>query len=256
VDKQLGNAIEFERVFYEVDGSRALVRDLSFTVANAETLILLGESGSGKTTTLKLINRLLSPTRGVVRVHGVATTEWDPTKLRRGIGYAIQDAGLFPHYTVYQNAAVVPRLEGWNRERISLRVTEVLRTVGLESDEFAKRYPDQLSGGQRQRVGLARALAADPRILLLDEPFGAIDAITRAQLQRDFKDLQQQLAKTVVFVTHDLAEALMLGSRIALMHQGRLTGIYTPPEFLSSTDALVRSYLNTIRVQSGLERCA
>lgn len=250
---QQGNAIEFERVCYRINGGRELISNLTLTVANGETLILLGRSGSGKTTTLKLINRLLAPTEGVVRVHGVSTVAWDAIKLRRRIGYAIQEAGLFPHYTVDQNTGLVPRLEGWDRERISARVREVLALVGLPPDQFASRYPDQLSGGQRQRVGLARALAADPPILLMDEPFGAIDAITRAQLQRDFKELRQRLGKTVVFVTHDVTEALLLGNRIALLNDGLLCGAYTPREFLVSNDATVKSFVGTLQVQQQIE---
>ena len=209
--------------------------------------MLLGRSGSGKTTCLKLINRLLTPSEGAVWVEGRPTSEWDVIRLRRGIGYAIQDVGLFPHYTVGQNVALVPRLEKWDQRRIRDRIVEVLRLVGLPSGEFAERYPDQLSGGQRQRVGLARALAAEPPMLLMDEPFGALDPITRAEIQQEFKKLQQNLGKTIVFVTHDVAEALLLGDRIALMDKGRMIGPYTRQEFFGSKDEPVRNYMHAYR---------
>jgi len=240
-------AIEFVNVHYRTNGNRELISGLNLAIHRGETLMLLGRSGSGKTTTLKLINRLLSATEGEVRVDGRATTEWDAIRLRRHIGYAIQEAGLFPHYSVEENVALIPRLEGWEPARIRSRVQEVLHLVGLPFDQFAPRYPDQLSGGQRQRVGLARALAADPQILLMDEPFGALDPITRAELQQEFLELKQTLSKTVVFVTHDVAEALMLGDRIALMDSGRLIGIFAPPEFLRSTNPAVQPYVNAFR---------
>jgi osmoprotectant transport system ATP-binding protein len=237
-------AIEFVNVHYRTNGNRELISGLNLAVRRGETLMLLGRSGSGKTTTLKLINRLLSATRGEIRVDGRATTEWDAIRLRRRIGYAIQEAGLFPHYSVEENVALIPRLEGWKPERIRWRVQEVLQLVGLPFDQFADRYPDQLSGGQRQRVGLARALAADPQILLMDEPFGALDPITRAELQQEFRQLKQALSKTVVFVTHDVAEALMLGDRIALMDSGSLAGLFAPAEFLRSTNPAVQPYVS------------
>ncbi|HET9183870.1 MAG TPA: ATP-binding cassette domain-containing protein [Candidatus Angelobacter sp.] len=217
------------------------------TVARGNILMLLGPSGSGKTTTLKLINGLLIATEGEVMVEGRPVRQWEITRLRRHIGYAIQEVGLFPHYTVGKNVALVPRLESWPPYKIQNRVQEVLQMVGLPAAEFAKRYPDELSGGQRQRVGLARALAADPPILLMDEPFGALDPLTRAELQKEFKQLQQRLRKTVVFVTHDVSEALLLGDRIALMESGRLHGIYTPQEFVARPDALVARYLEAFR---------
>jgi osmoprotectant transport system ATP-binding protein len=241
-------AIEFSHVHYRLNHDRALISDLSLMVRRGETLMLLGRSGSGKTTSLKLINRLLVPNEGAVLVDGVNTAAWDVIRLRRHIGYAIQDVGLFPHYTVEQNVALVPKLEAWEHPRISARVKEVLTLVGLLPDEFAKRHPGQLSGGQKQRVGLARALAADPPILLMDEPFGALDPITRAEIQQEFRQLQQRLAKTVVFVTHDLSEALMLGNRIALMDSGALKGVYKPEEFLASNDASVKPYVEAFRV--------
>lgn len=223
-------------------GSRALVREVSFTVGAGETVVLLGRSGSGKTTTLKLINRLLEPTGGVVLVAGRPARDTDPTTLRRGIGYVIQEVGLFPHYTVAGNVGLVPELLGWPAERIGLRVEELLRLVGLDSGLHAKRRPHELSGGQRQRVGVARALAADPPLLLLDEPFGALDPITRAELQREFSGLQRRLGKAMVFVTHDVREALRLGTRIGLMREGKLVFLGTPGEFQRSEEPDCRAF--------------
>jgi osmoprotectant transport system ATP-binding protein len=210
--------------------------------------VLLGRSGSGKTTTLKLINRLLDPSSGEIRVEGCPTREWDVIKLRRNIGYAIQDVGLFPHFTVERNIGVVPKIEGWPADKIRNRVQELMHLAGLDP-QIAARYPHELSGGQRQRVGVARALAADPPILLMDEPFGALDPITRAELQREFIALQKRLRKTTVFVTHDLREALLLGSRIGLMEEGRLVTMLTPEEFATSTEPLVQAYLRAFETE-------
>ena len=234
--------IEFRDVAYALLNGQPLLQGLNLEVQRGETLILLGRSGSGKTTTLKLVNRLLTPSGGEVLVNGVRTAESDVIRVRRSIGYVIQDVGLFPHFTVERNIGIVPRIEGWPAERIDLRVEELLRMVGLEP-QLAARYPHQLSGGQRQRVGVARALAADPAILLMDEPFGALDALTRDQLQREFLSLQQRLKKTVVFVTHDLREALRLGSRIALMEAGKLVTVLPPEDFLRSNDPLAAAYV-------------
>lgn len=234
--------IEFRDVGYTLPNGHELLAGLNLRVRRGETLVLLGRSGSGKTTTLKLINRLLTPTSGQVLVNGESTTDADTIRLRRSIGYVIQEVGLFPHFTVERNISLVPRIEDWPAERIRQRVTELLRMVGLEAD-VASRYPHQLSGGQRQRVGVARALAADPAILLMDEPFGALDAITRDQLQHEFQALQRRLNKTVVFVTHDLHEALRLGSRIALMEAGGLVTVLSPSDFLKSTDPLAAAYM-------------
>jgi osmoprotectant transport system ATP-binding protein len=244
---QSDNAIEFVHVSYRLADSRELLSDLSLAIKSGEIFMLLGRSGSGKTTTLKLINRLLTPSEGDVVVEGVPTTQWDPIKLRRRIGYAIQEVGLFPHYTVEKNVGLIPMLEGWKREKVQARVREVLMLVGLAPDEFTARYPDQLSGGQRQRVGLARALAADPPILLMDEPFGALDPLSRVEIQKEFKQLQQRLGKTVAFVTHDVGEALLLGDRIALMEGGRLLSVHSPRAFLGSTDEATRAYVDAFR---------
>jgi osmoprotectant transport system ATP-binding protein len=247
MDPSPAAAIEFVNVTYRINGNRTLISDLNLSIRRGETLMLLGRSGSGKTTTLKLINRLLAQSDGKVLVDGRSTTEWDVIRLRRHIGYAIQEAGLFPHYNVEKNVALVPRLERWEPARIAARVREVLQLVGLPYGEYSDRYPDQLSGGQRQRVGLARALAADPEILLMDEPFGALDPITRAELQHEFLELKRTLSKTIVFVTHDVAEALMLGDRIALMDSGKLKGVFAPAEFLRSPDDSVQPYVNAFR---------
>jgi osmoprotectant transport system ATP-binding protein len=233
--------IEFRDVHYGVSQGEIL-RELNLEVTLGETLVLLGRSGSGKTTTLKLINRLLSPTGGEVWINGLPSTQWDVIRLRRGIGYVIQDIGLFPHFNVEKNIGLVPKIEGWPQERIHGRVQELMRMVGL-AEQMASRYPHQLSGGERQRVGVARALAADPEILLMDEPFGALDPLIRNDLQQEFVQLQKKLHKTVVFVTHDLYEALRVGSRIGLMDAGRLVGLYTPDEFLRSSDPLASAYV-------------
>jgi len=247
-----GPVIEFLDVSYRV-GETQVITGLNLQVARGETLILLGRSGSGKTTTLKLINRLVSPSAGEVRVNGALTAEGDVNRLRRGIGYVIQEVGLFPHFTVARNIGLVPKLERWPEERIRARVEELVKLVGLAPD-LAARYPHQLSGGQRQRVGVARALAADPEILLMDEPFGALDPLTRDELQREFLTLQRRLNKTVVFVTHDLREALLLGSRIALMEAGKLVTVLAPVEFLKSSDPLVAAYVRAFG--GGLEPVA
>jgi osmoprotectant transport system ATP-binding protein len=234
-------AIEFRDVSYSVEGTQVL-SGLNLQVMRGETLVLLGRSGSGKTTTLKLVNRLVTPSSGEIRVNGVSNAQMDIIRLRRQIGYVIQEVGLFPHFTVERNVGLVPRIEGWPEDRIRERVQELLQLVGL-SQELVSRYPRQLSGGQRQRVGVARALAANPEILLMDEPFGALDPLTRDELQREFLSLQKRLDKTVVFVTHDLREALRLGSRIALMEAGKLVTVLSPQDFLKSTDPWASAYV-------------
>lgn len=242
-------AIEFHKVCYRFDNGQTLLHELDLEIRRGETLVLLGRSGSGKTTSLKLINHLLVPSDGDVRVDGRSTRDWDVIRLRRMIGYVIQEGGLFPHFTVARNIGLVPQIEDWPAARIQQRVQELLQLVGLDA-QLASRYPRELSGGQRQRIGVARALAADPPILLMDEPFGALDPITRAELQREFLALQQRLRKTVVFVTHDLREALLLGTRIALMEAGRLVVVHTPDEFVNSSQPLVAAYVDAFGTDS------
>ncbi len=243
--------VEFRNVSYSVPGLAAqIISNLNLEVRRGETLVLLGESGCGKTTTLRLVNRLLLPTSGEVLVEGKRTIQWDAISLRRRTGYVIQEAGLFPHFTIERNVALVPNLENWDRERVRERVRELLQLVGLNPEVFASRFPRELSGGQRQRVGVARALAAEPPLLLLDEPFGALDPLTRASLQREFRELSKQLGKTVIFVTHDVREALLLGSRIGLMHAGQLVLLETPEDFLRSRLPQARAYIETLRLDS------
>jgi len=242
--------VEFHNVSFSLSGTN-IITDLNLTVERGETLVLLGESGCGKTTTLKLVNRLFEPSAGEVRVDGRTTTNWDPIALRRRIGYVIQEGGLFPHFTIARNVGLVPALAGWEPKRINERVRELLSLVGLDPDRFAERYPRELSGGQRQRVGVARALAADPPLLLLDEPFGALDPLTRASLQREFADLTRRLGKTAILVTHDVREALILARRIGLMHKGRLLLLETPEHFLASDHSQVRAYLETLELKGG-----
>lgn len=239
-------AIEFKGAAYSFS-DRPLIADLNLRVRTGETMVLLGRSGSGKSTTLKLINRMLDPTSGEVRVLGKRTTDWDATELRRRIGYVIQEIGLFPHRTVARNIETVPRLLGWDRTRISSRVEELLQAVNLPASEFSARYPHELSGGQRQRVGWARALAADPPILIMDEPFGALDPLTRSEVQQQFQQLQARLRKTVVLVTHDLVEALALGDKIAVLDAGKVIGDYSQQEFLTANDSVSQAYRQSLR---------
>lgn len=245
--------IEFRNASYRLPNGQVLLKNLNLTAMSGETLVLLGRSGAGKTTALKLINRLLDPSNGEVRIDGRPTVEWNPIELRRHIGYVIQETGLFPHYTVEQNVAVVPRLESWPADRTRTRVQELLALVGLDPGNFLQRYPHELSGGQRQRVGVARALAADPPILLMDEPFGALDPLTRGEVHREFQSVEQRLKKTVVIVTHDISEALLLGTRIALLKSGELAGIYSPREFLHSSEPVAAEYVERLRVLEKFE---
>jgi osmoprotectant transport system ATP-binding protein len=242
--------IQFKDVSLRLPEGRDLLQNLDLDIHRGETLVLLGRSGSGKTTTLKLINRLLDPTAGEIKVESKLLREWDVIRLRRMIGYVIQEIGLFPHFTIARNIGLVPKIENWPAEKINQRVEQLMHLVGLDP-KIADRYPRQLSGGQRQRVGVARALAADPPILLMDEPFGALDPITRAELQREFAALQKRLQKTVVFVTHDLREALLLGTRIALVEDGRLIVALTPDEFTQSSDPLVAAYVDAFGAKRG-----
>jgi len=198
---------------------------------------------------LKMINRLIEPTSGEVLVEGRPTTQWDPIDLRRRIGYVLQEAGLMPHFSVAENVGLVPSLLGWDQERRTRRTDEMMELIGLEPAKFGPRFPHELSGGQRQRVGVARALAADPDIVLLDEPFGALDAITRTKLQKEFADLVRSLRKTAVFVTHDLHEAMLLGTRIALMDKGKVVLVDTPANFAKSDLPLAKQYLETIAIR-------
>jgi osmoprotectant transport system ATP-binding protein len=239
-------AIEFDSVSFRLADGKTLLTDLNLEIPTGETLVLLGRSGSGKTTTMKLINRLIDPTTGEVRVEGKPTVEWDPIRLRRRIGYVIQEVGLFPHLTVEENIGVVPRLEGWDSARIKSRARELLARVGLDPALFATRLPKELSGGQRQRVGVARALAADPPIILLDEPFGALDPITRREIQLEFRALQEQLGKTMVFVTHDVREAFFLASRICLLKDGKTVLLGKPQDFLASNDGEVKAFVGCL----------
>jgi osmoprotectant transport system ATP-binding protein len=243
-------AIEYRNTRYAI-GERDILAGLSLAVERGETVALLGRSGSGKTTALRLINRLLRPSAGEILVEGKPLDQWPVITLRRRMGYVIQEGGLFPHYTVARNVALVPSLEGWEESKTRARVEELLRLVGLEPGEFAGRYPHELSGGQRQRVGVARALAADPPLMLMDEPFGALDPITRAELQQQFMQLQDRLGKTVLLVTHDLREALLLAGRIALLEGGRLAGVYSTAEFTKSKDETVQRYLAPFRNGKG-----
>jgi osmoprotectant transport system ATP-binding protein len=239
-------AIVFEEVSYSAPGGTRVLDAISAAIEPGEVVALVGRSGAGKSTLLRLVNRMLVPDAGRVLVDGVDTRGWDAIRLRRSTGYVIQDVGLFPHMTVADNIAVVPRLERWPPERMAARVRELLDLVGLDPAAHASRWPDQLSGGQRQRVGVARALAADPRILLMDEPFGALDPVTRSELQAEFRRIQARLAKTVIIVTHDMAEALSLADRIAVLDHGRLAAFDTPAEIGRSRAPVVRQLLDAI----------
>ncbi|WP_157873177.1 ABC transporter ATP-binding protein, partial [Streptomyces neyagawaensis] len=225
-----GAAIELVDLTKHYPGNpRPSVDGVTMRIRAGETVVFVGPSGCGKSTTLKMINRLIEPSSGSVRINGEDVTGLDPVKLRREIGYAIQSSGLFPHMTVAQNIALVPRLAGWSGRRVRARVTEMLELVGLDPGEFRDRYPRRLSGGQQQRVGVARALAADPPVLLMDEPFGAVDPVTRGHLQDELLRLQRELRKTIVFVTHDIDEAIKLGDRIAVLgERSRIAQFDTP----------------------------
>jgi osmoprotectant transport system ATP-binding protein len=237
--------IAFENVTF-ARGARDVFRDLTFTVGPGETLALVGRSGVGKSTVLKLIIRLLEPMAGRVIVDGRDTREWNPFTLRRRTGYVLQEVGLFPHLNVEENVGLVPTLEGWPDTRRIARVRELLSLVGLEPSEFASRWPDELSGGQRQRVGVARALAADPPVLLMDEPFGALDPLTRVELQREFRRIQATVHKTTVLVTHDIREAFVLADRVGVLDQGMLVAYDAPAALRASSHPTVRLLVDSM----------
>ena len=226
-------------------GGRPVLRGVSLSVGAQEVVALVGRSGSGKTTMLRLVNRLLHADSGEVRVGSRSVTEWDPIALRRQTGYVIQDVGLFPHFTVARNISVTPQLLGWDRTRITQRIDDLLALVGLDPNQYRHRWPDELSGGQRQRVGLARALAVDPPVVLMDEPFGALDPITRAELHREFKAMLKKLPRSILLVTHDLAEAFALADRIAVLHDGRMIACAPPNELTKTDNPDVRALLET-----------
>ena len=235
------------------DGTEA-VKEVSFEVGKGELCVLLGTSGCGKTTTMKMINRLIPTTGGKIYIDGVDNTEMDENELRRNIGYAIQDIGLFPHMTVGQNIETVPALKGWPKDERRKRAVKLLELVGMDSSEFIDKYPSELSGGQCQRVGVARALGVDPPILLMDEPFGAIDPITRVRLQDEFLKIQQEIKKTIIFVTHDIYEAIKMGDKIALMNEGRLVQYDTPANLLyRPKNAFVEDFVGADRALKGLQ---
>jgi osmoprotectant transport system ATP-binding protein len=239
-------AIEFRYVSFVRPGRPRVLDHFSLRVEAGDVLALVGRSGAGKTTLLKLVNRLLLPDEGTVLVEGRDTREWEPIRLRRRVGYVLQDVGLFPHMSVADNVAVVPRLEGWAQDRTSARVRELLDLVGLAPQDFAARWPDELSGGQRQRVGVARALAVDPPVLLMDEPFGALDPLTRAELHGEFRRIQQRLRKTVIIVTHDMGEAFALADRVGVIEDGRLVTCDRPEVVAASREPLVRKLLDAL----------
>jgi osmoprotectant transport system ATP-binding protein len=239
-------AIEFRDVSFARAGRARILDHFSLSVAPGDVLALVGRSGAGKTTLLKLVNRLLSPDTGAIFVEGRDTREWEPIRLRRRVGYVLQDVGLFPHMSIADNVAVVPRLEGWPPDRIETRVHEMLELVGLPPHHFATRWPDELSGGQRQRVGVARALAVDPPVLLMDEPFGALDPLTRAELHAEFHRIQQRVRKTIIIVTHDMGEAFALGDVVGVLDEGRLVACDRPHIVAASREPLVRQLLDAL----------
>lgn len=245
--------IEFREVEYQIDirASQRILSGISLKIHQGETVALLGRSGSGKTTMLKLINRLRNCTAGHLFVEGQSVSDWDPIRLRRTIGYVIQEVGLFPHFTIEQNVGLVPGLENWPADRVYSRYCEVMQMVGLSGEKYAKKYPRELSGGQRQRMGVARALAADPAILLMDEPFGALDPVTRAELQQEFLSLARRVSKTIVIVTHDLREALLLGTRVVLLDSGRIVAEASPKEFLRLDQPVAREFIAASELVAG-----
>lgn len=238
--------VRFDDVTFGYPGRSTVLDGFALTVQVGEIVAIVGRSGAGKTTILKLVNGLLRPTRGAVAVDGRDTREWDGIALRRQTGYVFQETGLFPHMTVEENVRIVPRLERWPEARAHDRAVALLELIGLPPADFAGRYPHELSGGQRQRVGLARALAVEPKILLMDEPFGALDPITRAEVRSEFARLQARLAATVILVTHDMGEAFSIGARVAVLDEGRMVALDTPRAVAGSTDPRVRAFLDSL----------
>jgi|SRR5215470_1698650 len=238
--------VQFDHVGFQYAGRPPIVQSLTLSIESGEMIALVGRSGAGKTTVLKLVNRLLLPTSGTVIVEGRDTREWDGIRLRRRIGYVFQDVGLFPHMTVEENVGIVPRLEQWPTDRARTRAHELLDLVGLPPATYASRRPHELSGGQRQRVGLARALAIDPPIVLMDEPFGALDPVTRADVRREFVRIQEQLKTTVIIVTHDMSEAFALGRRVGVIDKGELVVYDTPVRVARSENPRVRAFVETL----------
>ena len=240
------HAIEFRDVTFSRGADRPVLDRVSLTIETGTVVALVGRSGAGKTTILKLVNRLLLPDGGDVIVEGRATRDWDPIVLRRRIGYVLQDVGLFPHLTIGDNIAVIPKLEAWPTDRTKARVAELLHLVGLPPERFEARWPDELSGGQRQRVGVARALAVDPPVLLMDEPFGALDPVTRTELHAEFHRIQQQVRKTIMIVTHDMGEAFALADRVGVVDEGALVAFARPDEVRRSDDPRIRQLLDSM----------
>ena len=247
--------ITLDQISKSYDGVSRIIDNLSFDVLEGEILMLLGSSGCGKSTILKMINRLIEPTEGRIYLDGKDIQQQDPIALRRSIGYVTQGIGLFPHLSIRENISMVPRLLGWPEDRIKNRYRELLELVHLSPEIHADRFPDELSGGQQQRVAVARALAADPAYLLMDEPFGALDAITRDSLQQEFLDLKQRMNKTIIFVTHDIVEAVTLGDRIAILHEGRLEQIGTSEEILGNpaTDFVRELFAKSVKCWKGFK---
>jgi len=241
-------AIAFRDVSFARPGGVSVLDHFTLSVEAGQVLALVGRSGSGKTTLLKLVNRLLLPDAGAVLVDGRDTREWEPIRLRRRTGYVLQEVGLFPQMSVGDNVGVVPRLEGWPAARVAERTRELLELVGLAPDRFSERWPDELSGGQRQRVGVARALAVDPPVLLMDEPFGALDPLTRVELHGEFRRIQARIRKTVIIVTHDMGEAFALADRIGVLDEGELVACDAPSRLASSHDPHVRRLLDAMSV--------
>lgn len=236
--------ILFENVSKEYQENKPVVSELNFEIQDNEFFVLIGPSGSGKTTTLKMINRLITLTKGYIRINGKMISEYKLNELRWNIGYVLQQIALFPHMTIEENITIVPEMKKWSKEEMKERVTELLNSVGLDPDTYRNRKPSELSGGEQQRIGIVRALAADPDIILMDEPFSALDPISRASLQQDLLEMKKKLNKTIVFVTHDIREALILGDRICLFNKGKIVQVGTPKEIVEQpADEFVRSFL-------------